>query len=315
MKRKVSRMGPASLVVSLPSKWAKAHNINKGDEIEVDAEENRLVFNIKKEPEIKKIDVDVTELDRSSFLRLLIALYQIGYDEINIKFDKDECVDHKTNKKVKISDQIKRYLGRLFGLEIISQSPNNYLLKDISAGSEKEFENILRRIFFLIIEFQETITASFETKDYSELTKAFPRHDNIDKFINYCLRLLNKRRIQDPIEKNNLFHIITSLGDITDYIRYCCDDILKIEGKLNKTTIDIIKDIVAYFRKYYELFYKYETEKLSSITKLRFGIKAKIDRLKAAPRELILITRFGAILEIIQSLLIAKTALNNLKSD
>jgi len=81
-------------------------------------------------------------------LKLLTVLYETGYDEINIKFDKDEFTDYKVNNPVKISESIKKYLERFIGLEVISQKSNNYLLKDVSAESVKEFDAISSNTVF-----------------------------------------------------------------------------------------------------------------------------------------------------------------------
>jgi len=43
MKRKVSQIGPATLMVSLPSKWAKQFGVKKGSELEIEEKGNKLL--------------------------------------------------------------------------------------------------------------------------------------------------------------------------------------------------------------------------------------------------------------------------------
>ena len=42
MQRKVNQIGPSTLMVSLPSKWAKRYNVRKGDSVEVTEEGKSL---------------------------------------------------------------------------------------------------------------------------------------------------------------------------------------------------------------------------------------------------------------------------------
>jgi len=312
MGRKVIQQGPNTLGVSLPSTWIRSNSIRKGDEIEVDVSKHKLSLSCKGTSKLRKIQVNITEYDRSSFLKLLTSLYESGYDEIDLRFDRDEFLDYKINKKVKISDYITKYIDRLIGLEIISQGANNYLLKDISTENEREFENILRRIFFLIIEFHESVADSIKSDDYNELKKSFGKHENIHKFVSYCLRLLNKKYFENTIEKNNMFHIIISLNDIADYTRFCCEDIINIKGKLSSKTIDIISSVIVFFSMFYKVFYDFSVENLRQITKKRYQIKQEVARVKAKSHELILIIRFSSIVEITQSMLKSKLALGNL---
>ena len=92
MKRKVNRVGTNTLTVSLPSKWAKNHNVNAGDDIDLEESDTSLVIsktNIVRQG--KKAKVDATKLGRI-FNRTLLALYQHGYDEIKIHFDDPKII-------------------------------------------------------------------------------------------------------------------------------------------------------------------------------------------------------------------------------
>ena len=42
MKRKVNKVGPTTLSITLPSKWVKENNIKKGDELELDLKNNNI---------------------------------------------------------------------------------------------------------------------------------------------------------------------------------------------------------------------------------------------------------------------------------
>ena len=85
MKRKVSQIGPATLMVSLPSKWAKKFGVKKGNEIDVEEDSNRLILTIGKASHTKKIDLDVRQFP-SLTRRYIMEAYRSGFDDVNVTF-------------------------------------------------------------------------------------------------------------------------------------------------------------------------------------------------------------------------------------
>ena len=83
---------------------------------------------------------------------LIRCLYRKGYDEIRVKFNKPTTKHHKIGKDVTVVSSIHKEVGRLNGLEVIQQKENFCLIKDISEGNIKEFDNVLRRIFLLLVD-------------------------------------------------------------------------------------------------------------------------------------------------------------------
>ena len=63
MKRKIIKLGPATLVISLPSKWIKQTHVKPGDEIELEEIDNNLVIKAEESKKINKIFLDFTEKD------------------------------------------------------------------------------------------------------------------------------------------------------------------------------------------------------------------------------------------------------------
>ncbi|MBN1157635.1 phosphate uptake regulator PhoU [Candidatus Woesearchaeota archaeon] len=310
MRRKIIKQGAGGLTLCIPKKWAERNNLKPGDEVEVSETEQTLTILPKpsKTQESLTITLNATNYDRSSFLRLLLASYHSGYDEIRIEFENDEFLDYEKNKIVKISEHINKYVERLIGIEVVSQGEKYYLLKDITTESESGFNNVMRRIFFLSLEFMNALTDGLKSKNYSELSKASERHDNIDKFLNYCLRLLNKKQLREPVERNNLFHIIMSLDEIIDQVRFCCQDILKINSEPSQETIKIIISVTEYFRLFHNLFFDFNVETLKRISKLRYTIQKQIQKAKSDEKGMV--DRVGLIVEIIHGLLIPVLAIN-----
>ncbi len=63
MRRKVVKLGPATLVVSLPSKWTKKFSINAGDELEMEEHNKNLIISTEKGINIEKEAIDISNWD------------------------------------------------------------------------------------------------------------------------------------------------------------------------------------------------------------------------------------------------------------
>src|SRR3989344_5851925 len=87
MKRKVIQLAEKTLVVSLPSKWARAYNVRKGDEVEVGEAGSKLTISPQSELVEEKTELDVRGLDLEVSRRALGAIFKAGYDEVNVTFE------------------------------------------------------------------------------------------------------------------------------------------------------------------------------------------------------------------------------------
>ena len=89
MKRKIIQIADSTQLVSLPRKWSLKYNIKKGDEVEVEEQGNKLLVSTEKGVELKSIEIDVTELDRTTILYYLQSLLQgDSFQLINLRFNR-----------------------------------------------------------------------------------------------------------------------------------------------------------------------------------------------------------------------------------
>ncbi len=314
MKRKLIPQGKGGLTIYLPQTWVKENNLKGGNEIEITEDKRKLIVTL--DPQLskdKKIEVDITGLDRSSFLKIFTTLYENGYDEIKFKFKNENTPDFKSHHQIKLSEYIPYYITRFEGMIIIHQTKDSYVAKDISVSSDKEFDNLLRRIFFLIMEFNETIIKSLEQNDLSNLSKGQERHDNITRLVSYCIRVLNKRNTEENI-KPHLFHILSLLDLITDYHKYLCQDLISIK-KPSKELVSLIKEISKGMRGVYDYYYTPTTEKLIELSKQKYVLREKIHKAILPKEEFSLLVRYSSTNEIFSSLVSSIIAVNNYPAD
>ena len=248
MKRRIIKLGQATYVASLPSKWIRKHNLEKGDYLEVKEKDNSLIVSTEKLLDTKSIEIAVPKEDL--FLkRYILAPYKFGYDEV--KF---------TYKDKSLFSQIQLAADYLMGFEIVEQGDNYCVFRAISRTFQDEFDNLFRRVMTIISNNINEVIEILNTKDYKSLTK-IPNQDKlVDKITLFLERAINKKGLNN-FEKNALSYItIWSLEQIGDDIKNISQVILKL-NLCSLETSKKIADVRNLFNEFLKLYYKPSLEK------------------------------------------------------
>ncbi len=300
MKRKVSRIGPATLMVSLPSKWVKKHGIKKGDEVEVEEKDKLLIINSKggRFPEERKVEIDISGLDRTSLMLAIRGAYRIGYDEIRVRFSNQVTEHFRLNQKKNVVSVIHQEVARLVGVEIIEEKENYCVIKDLIHGKSKDFDTALRRVFCLLKDMSTDLVEGAKTENFALIESIEYKHDTITKFISYCLRILSIEGYPDVRKTPIIYHIVASIDRIVDVLKYRARDLLNIK-KLSKIVIDICEKIHKSICLYEELFYKFKNETAYELNKNREDTlnMIKKSKKKLDPDDLVFVINMKEILE------------------
>ncbi len=278
MKRKIIKLGTATLVASIPSKWIKKFNLKSGDEVEVVERGNELVISTEKHSDSQHKDIDITNLDTKLVARYIISAYILGYDEIKLRFENHEVLDIKTKNKVMTISLIQSIVNtQLIGMEIIEQKTSYCMLKDITGISENEFDRIIRRVFLLIMSMSEELLNNVKDNKKNKIKEIVYTKENINRFINFCLRILNKKGHTNFQKTPVYYHIIMQLRHITEIYSYIGKEFEKRNKEINKDIIKAFEDINKAFKIYYELFYKYDKDKAVDLVKSIRGYYDKVN--------------------------------------
>ena len=312
-QRKLIQHGTSSLTIALPSTWIKNYGLKKGDSLFTEMEANKVIFSTTKTKQLDKITVNVSNLDRTSLLLYIQSLYRFGYNEIEINFDKPTVLHHRTEKQIGISAIVHQIVNRCIGAEVIEQSDKRIHIKVITRDAEEDFTIVLRRIFLLLNEAAQSLLEAIKRRDKLMIQSIEEKHDNINKFNNYSLRLLNKFGYPNVKKTCLYYHIIASIDEIVDILKYNARDILEYKKPFHKDTITIWNKINQSIKLYYDLFYNFSFQIVNELSKNRDHIKLSIKKhQKTIPQEeLILITNMKQILEIILDLSEFRMALEN----
>lgn len=264
MKRKLVKQGVRALTLTLPSIWVKAHNLNAGDEIEIIESDDSLMISAERKQTIKDISVDVSGLLPRLADRFIARSYQKGYDKITIKYDEPELLLAIRNK-----------IPELMGFEILNIHKNKIDIQVISAQLELEFDTLLRRAFFILMDMAKTCHEAWKKGDKKSLENIFYQDFDVNKFTYFCLRYLNKSSKVMSFGRSILYYLIESLEDLGDELKALGKLLVKI--KPDKHTLQILEKMNEMFRISYEFFYSPEKTKAVKAFKLSKEISSLID--------------------------------------
>ena len=262
MKRKIVRHGSATLSVSLPLKWAKHHNLDKGEEVEVDEQPHALIIKpcADKQPERKQFNIDGLKRVGTAYLT---SSYREGFDEIEFFYD-DPAIMKWLQEFV--SQQI-------VGFEIVKQSSTYCLVKDMSGVMEESFDVALRRLWLLVLSMAEDCHNAITKKDKEQAKSIEYRDQSVNKFANYCCRLLLKKGHCTYKKTPIYFHTILNLEHLADEYKNLAKFYFEFPQKLDKPLLKSFEDINKNLNQLYRLFYKFDpkqAEQLFKDTKANF---------------------------------------------
>jgi len=194
--RKLIKFGEASYVVSLPKEWTVKNNLKKGDliSIEEDQDSLRLTPNNrgqrKKDP-AKEVMIEFEEL--KPFRSELMYAYINGFSPITV-------TGKTMNKHWK---QIREIVANFAGLEVIQQTPDKIVLKDLLNIQEISIHDIMRRIDRINSSMSEDVAAYLKGEKNTSLTETLhQRETDVDKLTSVIFKTL--KRAFEPHDRKAL---------------------------------------------------------------------------------------------------------------
>lgn len=227
MQRKVSLIGPSTLMVSLPSKWAKKYGVKKGDALELDENGSELSIRTSKATTSEDLVLKINE--PSLIRRYLNSAYIEGRDKIRIISDNNIDIN-----------QIMRELELLTGFEVVEHSEKSCVIHNVAETIEDKFDSMFRRLFLINISIGKDSSDALLKNQLNRLKDIASLKRTSNKIAFLCSRILNKRGYKDFKKVNLLFTIINNLELIADTYRVLFNEIIKIKNlKINKKVLEI----------------------------------------------------------------------------
>jgi len=269
VKRKVSLIGPSTLMVSLPSKWVKAFGIKKGDEIEITENGSNLLLESQRLKKGEALRINLTGLNANLIYYTIYSAYRGGSEEIELVFDTEKVINKNTGEKEMVLDVISSAVDNLVGMEIMTQRKNYVQIKEISKVNREEFSNALMRIFITLVNTSEDMVDAMNNKDKVVLERIKKVSDKkINKLCDFCARIINKGGIVENNKSPIYYNIISTLEEIGDSLEDLCEIGLKDFKVVKK-----VKKVNGLLEVLYRLFCDYKVDKLNEIYELKNEIR------------------------------------------
>ena len=272
MKRKVAKLGPATLVISLPSKWTKKNNVGAGEELEVEEQGTELLIQTEKASKKEKAMIDLTKL-KALFRKITASYYLKGYDEIDVKID-----------SIQKSRDIEKRVDLMIGMEVIEQKRDLLKLKDMGKAEEENIDSVIKRILHLIHSISGEVLKAVEKGEH-DLAYLVDSEKHVNRFSDYALRLLYSRGYIDQKKTAPLYTIVFLLELLGDTYKNFVNHITENKLTLRKELVSLYKEIDDYHKEFYTHFMNHSYEGAISLAKKRDDIIEKINNMKKKSKD------------------------------
>lgn len=303
MRRTLVKQGHNTLTVSLPRHWCDANGLGGGEEIDIVEKGSCLLLSKEAFKGAGSVAVDATGLTRSTLIMLIESLYTYGYDTIEITTKDAKAKYGYKDQECTVPSVVHYAVDRLLGAEIVSSSSTHYTIQVLTETSRETFDVVLRRIFRLLPEMIAQFIDGARRKDEAMRDAVVLKYNDIKKFTNYALRILNKFGHDDTDKTTFYFAIISYLGKMSESVKNLVDNTLDA-GPVSKKTAELCQMLQRSVASYHALFYKYDVKQLTALQLDRDEYKKTMRKQFATmqPIDVHVLTGFSAIYDILLDL-------------
>jgi phosphate uptake regulator len=256
MQRKLIGQGLGGITVHLPKKWIDAHHLSKGDEVEIEDSEGKVIISPKKSKQKRETTIKLIGVEESLIRTLIGNTYRLGYDRIRVEYENDE--------QFNILNEIIQ--KRLIGFEIVKKESKKCIVENVTEPAEDQFDNIMAKLSMNIDELLKNTLAKCNNENESENIEQL--QDRILKYDNFCRRILLRRRLDSKASIHLAFLMMMVHGQREIYyLNKAIGKNLKISGE----TLNLIDELIKMRKMIEEAYEEKKPELLTEINK--FGRK------------------------------------------
>lgn len=287
MKRRIIKQGHNAYTITLPTSWVKNLNLKPKEEIDVIENGNQLIINAKKNSNRNSVSFDLKDLPIPILWKYISTIYREGYDEIIIGF-KDPYKKYENayryssaysedsripSEQKNVFSTLQDITNRFIGIEIIDFKDDQCVIREMEEPSDRQFDNAVKRIFFTIDQFFQDLINSFEKNDFRVLEETHMADTNLDRFHDFCCRVLNKTGSRSPHKSQLTFTTLYILEMLADEFKNISGYILSKERVVNKRELlKFCKTIYKQFALYNKLFYNFDHQIVKEIYNTSFDL-------------------------------------------
>jgi len=138
--RKVQRLGPSTLAMTLPAEWAGEHGVKKGDEVSIrmGGKGTLTVMPQSTQTGESEATIHAEHLDAESVERAIVAQYVLGRRIIYV--ESEDTLDNQTINAVYSAE------AQLMGLGVVEETPNRIAIRCSVDPADFTLDNLLERL-------------------------------------------------------------------------------------------------------------------------------------------------------------------------
>lgn len=165
--RKIIAFGKSSYVISLPKKWLNNNNLEKGDLVFIEEDNDKLTLRPKEKDlpnEEKKIVINIDGKDIRSIRRVISSAYIKNNDYIIIQ---GKSID-------KTYSEITKIIHNFIALEILEQSSNRIVAKDLFNVKDINIIDYIKKEDIIL----RSILMDLKNPDFNNYLEIIERQNN-----------------------------------------------------------------------------------------------------------------------------------------
>jgi len=229
--RKVIKFGKTSFVVSLPIKWLRSCNLDKGDLLDVKEKHSSLLISPAYKEDCTREHTIILD-DDIGFVPLMNRIksaYLSNYDMIKVQ---GSIKEHMPN--------ITKALNGFNNLDMINVSDNQVILKDFIDKKYAKSNDVFLKMNSVII---NMFSSLINNKDASEISELDLELNKLNSFLNKLIHH-DIDNFKDNTEK--LMIVIK----MSNYLELIGDEIKRIAKLDKKNMLDnlIVKDVIDFYK-------------------------------------------------------------------
>jgi phosphate uptake regulator len=175
--RKVQITGGSSFVVTLPKDWIEAQKIHKNDPLGLVVQPDGTLLvtrDITEGQYQREKSIVITGSEEPAYLfRMLVGSYIAGYTTIRLS--------SKNRLPAQVRMVVRDFTQMSIGPEVVEETDNGIILKDLLNPAEMPFDNTIKRMFVIVKNMQLDAMSALENRDTGLANDVIARDNDVDR--------------------------------------------------------------------------------------------------------------------------------------
>jgi phosphate uptake regulator len=175
--RKVQITGGSSFVITLPKDWIEAQKIHKNDPLGLVVQPDGTLLvtrDITEGQYQREKSIVITGSEEPAYLfRMLVGAYIAGYTTIRLS--------SKTRLPAQVRMVVRDFTQMSIGPEVVEETDNGIILKDLLNPAEMPFDNTIKRMFVIVKNMQLDAMSALESRDIGMANDVMARDNDVDR--------------------------------------------------------------------------------------------------------------------------------------